>query len=222
MARRTWTDVDGSDQINVYPSTFAAFQDELEPTVFYDQGPIGSRPTATPGSPSQQVGDLYLVTDGPVPILYRNAATKWVSLTQLSFSARPSSDTSLAEGSPSKVVLGTESWDDGGWYTPATSRFLPTIAGVYHLGGRMRLMDPLDQGDGLYLFLYKNGVAVCNLDIRTAAAAEPELVGANGTTLVQANGTSDYFELFAQHQNSVSRRYQATATEFFGHLVRPA
>lgn len=207
----------GSSPVDV-SGDIGALAQSLNDRVGYDQGPLSSRPPASSGSPSVKTGYLYLQTDGAVPILWRNAGTKWVPLTQISFSARPStgSNSLAAGGTDTKVLLATEEWDDAGWFS--SSRLTPQVAGVYEFTGLIELADNLGGGESLIAFLFKNGVLFKELG--RCIAQGTQVVSASGTVLASANGTSDYFELFGRQNDAASRRYNSTSY-FQGRLVRP-
>lgn len=210
-----------TDVVSELRTAIATNADHLDHAVVYDEGPLSSRPDATVGSPSEEVGNLYLVTDGPVPILWRNAGTKWVPMTTPTFSAHPPNSTSTVPSSAfGKVNFGAEDWDDMGWYTPATSRFLPTVAGVYKLTVAVRLQDNLPDGKVLYAALYKNGASIGMIDHDvSASSANAGMVA--GSMLVQANGTSDYFEVWALAEADAALAVSADS-RFQGEFVRPS
>lgn len=217
-----------TDGVDVLRTSISTNADKADHAAIYDEGPLGSRPPASSGSPSEEVGDLYLVNDGlntpDVPILFQNRGTHFAPITLPTFSAKPSSDanTISASSAPTKVLFATEEWDDAGWFTPATSRFLPDVDGVFRIRARVGLKDNIDSGDVLYLAVYKNGVEYRALDYRVQGGATA-LASVGGATLVEANGTSDYFEIWALCSNGAARAYFGGASTYFqAELVRPA
>lgn len=197
--------------------TLAGFVDK---DVEYQQGVIASRPTSTAGSPGV-AGREYRSTDGSVPTLWKDTGTAWVPLTGVSFSAYPSDSTGALGTSLAKIAFGSEEWDDQGWYDTSTSRFNPKVAGVYRLTASIRTVEAVVNGLQLQLYVYKNGTA-------NKLLAQPEQGGstsqlqAGGSALVSANGSSDYFEIYALNTGASGLQVAGSSSYFQGELVRVA
>lgn len=139
-----------------------------------------------------------------------------VALTQGMFRARRTSSQSIAASTTAKVQLTTEDIDPDNWFDPTTNyRYTPQVAGYYHLD----LTAKWSISDGYWeLKLYKNGSEIKSVLMPSAGTA-----GTNGATLsfsdvVQANGSSDYFEMYATNNDAGSAR-NLTAAYFSGHRI---
>lgn len=123
----------------------------------------------------------------------------------------------LASNTWTKVICGSEDWDNGGWYDTSTSRFTPQTAGIYRVGGYVQLLDNLDAGEVLEVAVYKNG-SVWRM-VGWGTSGSTQVSAGAGHCLVSLNGSTDYVELWALQNDPVSRRY-ATVCYFEGELVR--
>tara|TARA_E500000318_G_scaffold108501_1_gene119487 strand:- start:34 stop:561 length:528 start_codon:yes stop_codon:yes gene_type:complete len=128
------------------------------------------------------------------------------------FYARVSSQQSLSNNTLVKLQLDTEDYDTNNDYDNSTNyRFTPSVAGKYWLFGSTNV------GAGsintfAQILIYKNGSAHrINLH-RFAGDGDvvPTVCG-----LVEANGSSDYFELYVK-QNTGSSRTTFTDNTWFG------
>ena len=98
--------------------------------------------------------------------------------------------------------------DDSGGATE--SRFTPTIAGKYMFVVVIEL-NPTVSGDGLQIYLYKNG-----------SIENVRLIYTNGTvhsmtltSIIDANGSTDYFEIFAQNNARDTTDVSGTISETY-------
>lgn len=98
-----------------------------------------------------------------------------------------------------KVEWITEDYDTNSNFDNATNyRFTPTVAGKYLFNIQLAYTNTVD-GDDLYIFLYKNGSEIR----RSYADALPIVDGLTTMSMnVQedANGSTDYYEVFARNQ----------------------
>jgi len=122
-----------------------------------------------------------------------------------------------SNGVPAKIPYDTEEWDHGGYFDVAAARFTPLVAGIYRLSAFQRV--PVAGGlVYLSLFVYKNGLPHRTLD---GGGAQQVSLGAGGSTLVAANGTTDYFEVWSGMNVGGSIPFSVGAAEslFQGELV---
>jgi hypothetical protein len=121
-----------------------------------------------------------------------------------------------------EVVWNAEAIDVSGWHNPATGRFTPQVAGYYDLKW---LTTHLAVTAGKYLQsnLYKNGALhrAGPLAIQDAAG-NPLRSGAS--TVVKANGTTDYFSVFAFTDDAAGIAVMGGTgredlSHFCGHLI---
>jgi hypothetical protein len=132
-----------------------------------------------------------------------------------SFSVYPSAATSLVQNVATKISFGNVIHDSHTCFNTSSSRFQPTVAGWYMIGGSVRVFSAYA---GLSLFIYKN--VVLEKEIGTSA---PSNLGAiQGWAMVYLNGSTDYVELYCI-QTVATQNGHSTAdrTYFQGFFVRP-
>jgi len=142
------------------------------------------------------------------------------------FSAYPSSGTAqtVTSGSQQKILFGTEEYDTNGNF--ASSRFTPTVEGYYQLNAAIRL-DGGGPGTGeCMIVIYKNGAEHRRSWNQSGTAFANTFWTMSIGSLVYANGTSDYFEIYAQQSSGADRTVQnagsGTISWFNGSMVRGA
>lgn len=220
------------DDPNDWYDAWVDLQADTDADMPYSEGTWASKP-----DPALR-GQVYRATDrvglfgGAALYIYHGIGSgdaRWQPLgTSLgptilpTFSAVPASSGATISTTMAKVALATEEWDDAGAYDPANSRLTPTTPGVYRLSAVMMTVEP---GAGvLQLAVAKNGAVHRYIDPRDSGV-NTSAVSAAGSVLVQANGTSDYFELWASMSAggyTVSKTADSMiATQFQGELVRP-
>ena len=140
--------------------------------------------------------------------------TAMVSGNMPAFSAYNSSATSLASGTNTQVLFATEDFDTNNNF--ASSRFTPTVAGYYQLNSAISIAG----GGGateIIAIIYKNG-AVFKSGADGGTASFRTVV----SSLVYANGTTDYFEIYCYSGAARTTEATSSATWFNGTLVRAA
>ena len=160
---------------------------------------LGANNLTTTGN--ADVGQV--VTDAPA-----FSATQTASATQ-----------SIANATSTKVLFDTEEFDTTNDYTSST--FTPSVEGYYLLRSQL-WMDGANSQNTMQCRLYKNGSNYRSLGIIGDAVNQNVTLG--GSILVYANGTTDYFEIYA-YQNSGSAMNVVAGgngdlTYFSGVLVR--
>ena len=138
-----------------------------------------------------------------------------------SFKAVMSAVTAISNAGATKLVLNTEEWDTNSNYDSATNyRFTPTVAGYYLITGSMFMSAATTSRVGVAI--YKNGSEHAwqfMSGVTSSGGANPQV-----STIVYANGSSDYFELYAAQDaaSSVNASNNNVLTWFSGALVRSA
>jgi hypothetical protein len=131
---------------------------------------------------------LAVGTNGQVLTADSTEATglKWATVASSgpTFSAFRSGNQTVTGQTTTKVQINSESWDSDSCFDPTTNyRFTPNKAGYYQISG-------LGYGSGnTYWSLYKNGS-----ELHTWGSLQN--FPGNGSFVVEANGSSDYFELY--------------------------
>ena len=109
-----------------------------------------------------------------------------------SFSAHVSSEQAIGSSNPTKVEFDTETFDTNSDFDKDTNfRFTPTVAGKYLLTAFIGLNAGTD-ADIMNCLLYKNGSRYKGTQIQMAQTND----GISLTDVVDANGSTDYFEIF--------------------------
>lgn len=185
LAKNTNTDMDftwvTSDDANAIQNTIVDAKGDL----------IAATAADTPAR-------LAVGTNGQVLTADSTAATglKWATTAITSFPtvmAYANTNQSISAATWTKITFGTEEWDTNSNF--ASSRFTPTVAGYYTIGGRVDLSG-LSSGSTNYLAIYKNGTLYKNLAAFVVIGTGSLSIGFNGSALVYFNGSTDYVELY--------------------------
>jgi hypothetical protein len=148
------------------------------------------------------------------------AATGTVMVTgnMPAFSAYASSNTTLTNATYVKVNFQTELFDTNNNF--ASSRFTPTVAGYYQLNVAISFTGSVTSESSIAI--YKNGSVYQQggLDIITSSSSV--LYRTSASWLVDANGTTDYFEIYVYQNSSRDVNASQTQTWFSGSMVRSA
>lgn len=132
------------------------------------------------------------------------------SQNSVSFSVHKNgSDQSIPTATPTKLTWSTEEFDTHNDFD--SNRFTPTVPGKYYLNGAVS-MDNITDGQSIILYLYKNGVAykIGQTQVSAPGGSAVDLVYIN--VVVDADGTSDYFELFIFQGTGGARDANGLAT----------
>lgn len=122
-----------------------------------------------------------------------------------------------ANGVATKVRFNSEIIDTNNEFDSTTTyRFTPTVAGYYQINYLVTISNTVGNA---YIRLYKNGSLYKNSSYGAGYVG----AGAAGS-LVYANGTTDYFEIYIYNGTGteIALAADATQSEFSGFLVRAA
>jgi hypothetical protein len=141
--------------------------------------------------------------------------TAMVSGNMPAFGAFGATGTSLINNTDTKITYDTEEFDTNNNF--ASSRFTPTVAGYYQLSACLLL----NVGSGvLGIMLFKNG---SRFKYGSQTLNNTGFSGANLSVLVYANGSTDYFEIYAIQSAATATNLGGQAFNYFnGSLVRAA
>jgi len=133
------------------------------------------------------------------------------------FSAWPSSITSVPDSTWTKLTWGTESWDTNNNF--ASSTFTPTVAGYYQINACMRYASAFNASQQI-LSIYKNG-SVWTRGSGTGTSSAVAYLSVSG--IVYCNGSTDYIEIYT-YQNSGSSQNNDNSSyyNFSGCFLRGA
>ena len=149
--------------------------------------------------------------------------TVMVSGNMPAFSAYLSSNQSVSSGVNTKVSCDTEEFDTASCYNNSTYIFTPTVAGYYQFNFQVSCRNSTNI-TRISCSLYKNGTGYKN-GTDTYNANNTNGYKTSGSVLAYANGTTDYFEFYAQVQtNAGTNQFTSNSTDcyFQGVLVRTA
>jgi hypothetical protein len=141
--------------------------------------------------------------------------TVMVSSNMPAFSAYANAATTVATGTFVKIALQVEEFDTNSNF--ASSRFTPTVAGYYQLTSQLQYTS-IASGRNMFV-IYKNGSEYRHMQDMQVSST----IGLMGTSLVSANGSSDYFEIYVYTSTGpYTLDNNSAITYFSGCLVRAA
>ena len=170
-------------------------------------GPSQTAPTIITGQTAETsiaTDDTILIHDTSASALRKMTRANFVSgiggTNTPAFQAYASSSQSQTNDTFTKIQCNTEDFDVGGNYDNSTNyRFTPTTSGKYCIYGQAHCNAGTGNVTRLTVAIYKNGTDVAKQDtfIDTSDTVLTEFTGLT-TTVESANGSSDYFELYAR------------------------
>jgi hypothetical protein len=168
---------------------------------------------ATSGSTTIQA------TDAVTQTITLPAQTGTVMVNGPAFSAYQSGTAqTLSSGTFTKIQFQTEEFDTNSNYDNATNyRFTPTVAGYYQLNANTTISGSVI--GNLIMMLYKNGSAY-----RQGMQVIAEAAGSVVSSIVYANGSTDYFEVYLLQGSGVSKTLLGGSpyNSFTGAMIRGA
>ena len=127
------------------------------------------------------------------------------------FEARLSSSQSLADDTVSKVEIDSVIFDTDSCYDNSTNyRFTPTVAGKYLIYGHIFIESLND--DQMQIRIYKNGSILSLGGQRTGTGSATNQL--NMSLIDEANGSTDYYELYAFQDSGGAVNINASTTQF--------
>ena len=122
-----------------------------------------------------------------------------------------SSQTGIGDTTTAKITIDTEVLDTDNCF--ASNKFTPTTAGKYFLYASVNLNSGgASNLRNCNVFIYKNGSAIINSDFNLVENMGRRL-SPYVSIVVDANGSSDYFELYAQLDTNGNGNWSATGYE---------
>jgi len=161
------------------------------------------------------------IADADLVLIYDDSATAVRKMTKANlvagiggantpaFFAYQSSTQSVSSGISTKIQFQTEDLDSNNNFDSTTNyRFTPTVAGYYLLTACVRC----DSGNAEhFLTIFKNNANNRNLfDLQAT-----NVYAMNGSALVYANGSSDYFEVFFFQNSGTSKTTASGVNQTF-------
>lgn len=136
------------------------------------------------------------------------------------FGAYRAASVNLATGAV--IVFDTEEFDVSGWFDTATGKFTPQVAGYYSLSWAASSRDIQNADVAWQATLRKNGTQFKAGMIGYQRGGTFTVNSTGHVNAVQANGTTDNFDVIISHTNAGGSTFvlgAATTTFFQGHLV---
>lgn len=117
--------------------------------------------------------------------------------------------TGIVTATATKITWSRENTDTDSCF--ASDRFTPNKAGKYLLKAQVRALSPADQ-TGMIIFIYKNGAGLFYKETEASGTNSP---GVDIDAIVEANGTTDYFEIFYRQNSGGNRDVDGDAAQTF-------
>lgn len=139
-----------------------------------------------------------------------------------SFAAYADTVQTLTTSVSAKVQCNVEVFDTDSCYDNTTNyRFTPNKSGIYQLNVTARFQAT---GNQFTLWIMKNGATYITLEDHYHSPTQP-VYNFSGSVLVQANGSTDYFELFVRQVGGATLQANSTSgpasSHFSGSFVKP-
>lgn len=129
----------------------------------------------------------------------------------------------ITSGSQQKVLFQTEEFDTNNNY--ASSRFTPTVEGYYQLNAEVRLDGVSGTGE-MMIVIWKNGAGYKRGTNQSGTQIASSFWAMQVSSVVYANGTTDYFEIYVQQGSggnvTVTAVNDPAITWFNGCMIRGA
>jgi hypothetical protein len=138
------------------------------------------------------------------------------------FSVARTTDVSVPNGTSTKVIFATESFDTNSCYDTSNGRFTPNVAGYYQITASLGWLTP-PSGQSYDFYIAKNG-AIGTPAIRVILSTASQNPIFQGSYLLYLNGSTDYVEIYA-YQGTGSTQTIIGGTDrtwFQGFMVRSA
>ena len=130
-------------------------------------------------------------------------------MNQPAFQAYLGSQQNVATSTWAKINYDTEIFDTDNMYDSTTNyRFTPTNAGKYLVYARYRISAG---GERVVIALYKNGTEFA----RSTSNGPSQLNSSQITEIVTFNGTTDYVEAYAWHNNGSTQHLDEGASPHY-------
>lgn len=130
------------------------------------------------------------------------------------FAVRRSADQNIDTAALTKVAWDTEIADSNSNFDSTNYRFQPTVAGTYYVHARLVYGtggSPMTSGNNIQVFIYRNGAAVYGNS--TFAGGQSDVVDIS--QMIAMNGSTDYLEIYAYHENGSTRPLRGSGYSAF-------
>jgi len=161
-----------------------------------------------------------IVTTGDSSTITQGMIASNVTSTGPAFSAYLSANQNVAPSTFVKIAYNTELFDTDNNYDTGTNRFTPTVEGYYQINAITILSTVIGTA---IIEIFKNGVGLARGNQQTNNALQTTR-GMPISYLAYANGSSDYFEIYAYQSTGATEESLGTSrfSYFQAYLARAA
>jgi hypothetical protein len=117
----------------------------------------------------------------------------------------------IPHATSTKVTWETEEWDSNNNFDLALDRFTQTVAGKYHFIAQLAYIKPTDTSQ-YRVRIYKNGDVAKE---RFIYLASKQAFSIDVSAILEANGVTDYFEVYSYHTTGADRIVYGIPTHTF-------
>jgi hypothetical protein len=163
--------------------------------------------------------DITSLTGLTTPLTRPQGGTGVIALPVFHVNMGGTDHAGINTATPTKLNFNTEVADTNTNYNTGTIKFTPTVAGWYLFTLSVQMNNLAAIADVVQAHIYKNGaLAATGKALATAAA---DNVQARVTAILQANGTTDFFEGYTEQDSGgpLSAEGDEEVTFFCGHWV---
>jgi len=160
--------------------------------------------------PSADGSNAQVLTSNGAGGLSWSTVSQGTTISPSFFAHNNGSTQTIGTGSATKLVFSNEDFDTNGDFDLTNERFTPTVAGKYILVASSGFA--LGDTDIMIVYIYKNGSSVA--EQRQTISGAPTTVG-QVSVIVDANGTTDYFEAFVWHNYGSDKNTEGSANRTF-------
>jgi len=147
--------------------------------------------------------DITSLANLSTPLSKAQGGTGVAALPAFSVNRGGTDQAGIATATPTKLLFNNEVFDSNTNFDTGAYRFTPTVAGYYAFTVAIQVNSLAAQGDVVQAHLYKNGAVVATA--KAIASGATDNVQAVLHFVAVANGTTDYFEAFVEHDAGVNK-----------------
>ena len=136
---------------------------------------------------------------------------------------RSSTQTGIADATPTKCIFDTERFDTDNCYDTSNGRFTPNVAGKYYVYAVATMNSNYASNVSLnFLHIRKNGTNFTQIAIDHRNVSNAYVAGQHAGLLIEMNGTTDYIEVYGYTDfanNNANNQFQGDSEgkeTFFG------
>ena len=166
----------------------------------------------------------YLQTNGSGTLSWNTISTNFLPNDGPSFQAKISSNYALTHNTNAKISFDQEVYDTASCYDTTNYRFTPNVAGYYLFHITTVILNTASDPTERVLCLRKYDVHQTST-IMSDRGSAGGYSGVTHSTIIEANGSTDYFEAFFYYWDSDSESFNIAGgiySQFTGALIREA